>query len=66
MNLKNLLKTVLAVGGTIGAASSFAVVDTAPVVSGLTDAEAAAVVIGTAVLAIVVSIKTFKYIRQAF
>jgi len=64
--LKTLFKSAVVVGATVGAAASQAAVDTAPVLSGLSDAQTAAVAIGTAVLGIAIAIKTFKYIRQAF
>jgi len=61
----NTVKAAVATGATVLAGSSYAV-DTAPIVSALTDAATAAGVVGAAALAVVVVIKTFKYVRSSF
>ncbi|WP_350600668.1 major capsid protein [Pseudomonas sp. 65/3-MNA-CIBAN-0223] len=48
------------------AAGASHAVDVAPVVASITEAGPAAALIGTAVLGVIVIIKTFKYIRSAF
>lgn len=59
-------KIAIGAGATVVAAASQAAIDTAPIISSLTDAGAAVAVIGAAVLGVVVVVKTFKYIRGAF
>lgn len=59
-------KVALGFGGSVAAGLSQAAIDTAPIVSSLTDAAAAVAVVGAAVLGVVVVMKSFKYIRGAF
>jgi len=56
--------SALAVAAFVSTSAS-AAIDTAPVTTALTDAGAAAGVVGAAVLVVVVGIKAFKYIKQA-
>lgn len=69
MKVSKTLKIAVAAGLTAVAGLSQAAgnaVDPAPIISSLTDAGTTAAAVGTAVLGVVVVIKTFKYIRQAF
>lgn len=60
------IKSAVAAGLTVAAGASQAAVDTAGITASLTEAGTAVGVIGAAVLGVVVIVKTFKYIRQAF
>jgi hypothetical protein len=68
MQVSKTLKAGVGAGLSVAAGLSQAAggVDTAPIVSSLTEAGTAVGVIGAAVLGVVVIVKTFKYIRQAF
>lgn len=64
--LGNTGKIAAATALLTAAGASQAAFDVAPVVASITEAGPAAALIGTAVLGVIVIIKTFKYIRSAF
>lgn len=61
----NRVVKAVVIGGTATAGIANAAMDTTSITTALTDAGAAAAIVGGAVLVVIVGIKAFKYVRSA-